>query len=182
MGKIVILTGSPRRKGNTFAMVDRFKEAAESKGHTITQFDTAFMRVAGCRGCDKCYSREGACIYRHEFNKVVGPLLDADFILIAAPVYWYSFPAQVKAVIDHFYAFCVGGKDFKGKQCALVSCCAEDTLETFDGIRFAFEKTMGYLQCRIVDEILIPGVTAPGDIKRTDGEKRAAELALSLKL
>ncbi len=60
MGKIVVLTGSPRRKGNTFAMVDSFKEAALSKGHTITQFDTAFMRVAGCRGCDKCYSREVA--------------------------------------------------------------------------------------------------------------------------
>ena len=182
MGKIVVLTGSPRRKGNTFAMVDSFKEAALSKGHTITQFDTAFMRVAGCRGCDKCYSREGACIYRHEFNKVVEPVLDADFILIAAPVYWYTFPAQVKAVIDHFYAFCVGGKDFKGKQCALISCCAEETPETFDGIRFAFEKTMQYLQCEIVDEILIPGVTNPGDIKQTDGEERAAKLALSLKL
>lgn len=182
MGKIVVLTGSPRRKGNTFAMVNRFKEAAESRGHTVTQFDTAFMKVAGCRGCDKCYSREGACIYRHDFNKIAGPILETDFILIAAPVYWYTFPAQIKAVIDHFYAFCVGGKDFKGKQSALISCCAEESLGTFDGIRVAFEKTMQYLQCRIVDEILISGVTHPGDIKQTDGEKRAADLALSLEL
>lgn len=182
MGRIVVLTGSPRRKGNTFAMVNRFKEAAESKGHTITQFDTAFMKVAGCRGCDKCYSREDACIYRHDFNKVVEPVLEADFILVAAPVYWYTFPAQIKAVIDHFYAFCVGGKDFKGKQCALISCCAEESLETFDGICFAFRKTMQYLQCQIVDEILVPGVTNPGDIKQTDGEKRATDLALSLAL
>ncbi|MBR6000050.1 MAG: flavodoxin family protein [Oxalobacter sp.] len=180
MGKIVILTGSPRRKGNTFAMVNAFKEAAAQQGHTITQFDTAFMKVAGCRGCDKCYAKGTACIYKHEFNKVVDTILEADFILIASPVYWYTFPAQIKAVIDHFYAFCVGGKDFKGKQCALIACCAETSLETFDGIRFAFKKTMEYLKCQIVDEILIPDVTAPGDIKQTDGEKRAAELALSL--
>ena len=143
-------------------------------------FVGSFLRPQALKDAKTAFS-EGK-ISEAEFNKVVETVLDADFILIAAPVYWYSFPAQIKAVIDHFYAFCVGGKDFKGKQCALVSCCAEDTLETFDGIRFAFERTMKYLQCRIVDEILIPGVTAPGDIKQTDGEKRAAELALSLKL
>ncbi len=182
MGKIVILTGSPRRKGNTFAMVNAFRTAAKEQGHTITQFDTAFMKVAGCRGCDKCYSRSSACIYRHTFNPIADAIFDADFILIASPVYWYTFPAQIKAVIDHFYAFCVGKKDLQGKQCALIACCAETSLETFDGIRFAFEKTMEYLQCQIVDEILIPCVTTPGDIKQTDGEKRAAELALSLQI
>ncbi len=182
MGKIVVLTGSPRRKGNTFAMVNRFKAIVLSKGHTVTQFDAAFMKVAGCRGCEKCYSKERACIYRHEFNQIVESILDSDFILIAAPVYWYTFPAQIKAVIDHFYALCIGGKNFKGKQCALISCCAEETMETFDGIRFAFEKTMQYLQCRIVDEILISCVTNPGDIQWTNGGKRAEELAISLKL
>lgn len=182
MGKVVILTGSPRRKGNTNAMVKSFSETALANGHDVVQYDTAYMRIPGCRGCDKCYSRGTPCIYKHDFNKIADKILEADFILVAAPVYWYTLPAQIKALIDHFYAFCVGGKDFKGKKCALISCCAESTMETFDGIRFAFEKTMQYLQCEIIDEILIPDVTTPEDIKRTDGEKRAVELASSLQL
>ena len=182
MGKIVILTGSPRRKGNTNTMVKSFAETALAKGHEVLQYDTAYMKITGCRGCDKCYSRGSPCIYKHDFNRIADDILGADFILIAAPVYWYTFPSQIKVLIDYFYAFCVGGKDFKGKKCALISCCAESTMDTFDGIKFSFERTMQYLQCEIVDEILIPDVTAPEDIKKTDGEKKATALAMSLDL
>ena len=182
MGKIVVLTGSPRRHGNTFNLVHSFTEAASLKGHQVLQFDTAFMKISGCRGCNKCYSTGNACIYRHDFNKMAGPILESDFIQIAAPVYWYTFPAQIKAAMDHFYAFIIGTKNLKGKQCALISSCAENSLETFDGIRFSFEKTMHYLQCHIVDEILIPALESVEDLSYTDGKKRAAQLALSLNI
>ena len=53
--KIVVITGSPRKKGNSFAMTDAFIKAAEEKGHTVTRFDAAMMKVSGCRACESCF-------------------------------------------------------------------------------------------------------------------------------
>lgn len=50
--KIVIITGSPRKNGNSFAMTDSFIKAAEEKGYTITRFDAAFMKISGCHACE----------------------------------------------------------------------------------------------------------------------------------
>ena len=47
--KIVVITGSPRKTGNSFAMTDAFIQAAEAKGHTVTRFDAAHLQVGGCR-------------------------------------------------------------------------------------------------------------------------------------
>ena len=62
MGKnIVVITGSPRRNGNSFAMTDAFIRAAQEKGHTVTRFDAAFRKVGGCRACETCYRTGKAC-------------------------------------------------------------------------------------------------------------------------
>lgn len=92
------------------------------------------------------------------------------------PVYWYSMPSQIKAIMDHFYSFCVAGKDFSGKKCALIACCGENNVETFSGVEFGFRKSMELMKCEIVGNVLIPGVNKPGEIENTDGEKQAAEL------
>ena len=54
--KIVVITGSPRKNGNSFAMTDAFIKAAEEKGHTVTRFDAAMKKVGGCHACETCYS------------------------------------------------------------------------------------------------------------------------------
>ena len=59
--KIVVITGSPRKKGNSFAMTEAFIKAAEKKGHTITRFDIATMNVGGCRACETCFKTGKAC-------------------------------------------------------------------------------------------------------------------------
>ena len=48
--KIVVITGSPRKSGNSFAMTDAFIRAAEAKGHTVTRFDSAMKNIGGCPG------------------------------------------------------------------------------------------------------------------------------------
>ena len=50
--KILVITGSPRKKGNSFAMTDAFIKAAEAKGHIVTRFDAAMKNVGGCRACE----------------------------------------------------------------------------------------------------------------------------------
>lgn len=53
--KIVVITGSPRKKGNSFAMTEVFIKAAEKKGHTVKRFDAAMMSVSGCHACETCF-------------------------------------------------------------------------------------------------------------------------------
>ena len=56
MKKIVVITGSPRRNGNSNAMAEAFIKAAEAKGHSVKRFDAANMKLGGCRACETCFS------------------------------------------------------------------------------------------------------------------------------
>ena len=52
---IVVVTGSPRKHGNSFAMTDAFIKEAEKCGHTVRRFDAAFMKIGGCHACQTCF-------------------------------------------------------------------------------------------------------------------------------
>ena len=126
--KIVVITGSPRKNGNSFAMTDAFIKAAEAKGHTVTRFDAAMKKVGGCRACETCFSTGKACTFDDDFNIIAPAILEADAVVFTMPVYWYSIPAQIKGVIDRIFSLVVGGKDITGKECALISCCEEEDM------------------------------------------------------
>ena len=175
--KIVVITGSPRKNGNSFAMTDAFIRAAEAKGYAVTRFDAAFRKVGGCHACETCYQNGKACSFDDDFNELAPSVLEADAIVFTTPVYWYSYPAQIKAVIDKLYALCVGGKDVAGKECALITCCEEEDMSVMDGVRIPYKRTAALLKWRSVGEVLIPGVLNRGDIDKTDGCKKAAALA-----
>ncbi len=175
--KIVVITGSPRKNGNSFAMTDAFIQAAEARGHTVTRFDAAMMNVGGCRACETCYKKGKACSFDDGFNTIAPAVLEADAVVFTTPVYWYSIPAQIKAVIDKLYSLVVGGKDFAGKECALIACCEENDMSVLDGVRVPMERTAALMKWKMAGEVLVPGVLNVGDIEKTDGCKQAAALA-----
>ena len=175
--KIVVITGSPRKKGNSFAMTDAFIQAAEAKGHTVTRFDAAMMKIGGCHACETCYKTGKACSFDDDFNTIAPAILEADTVVFTMPVYWYSIPAQIKGVIDRLYSLVVGGKDFAGKECAMIVCCEESEMDVMDGVRIPLERTAARLKWNMVGEVLVPGVLNKGDIEKTDGCAQAAALA-----
>ena len=175
--KIVVITGSPRKNGNSFAMTDAFIQAAEEKGHTVTRFDAAMKHVGGCRACETCFKTAKACSFDDDFNTIAPAILEADAVVFTMPVYWYSIPAQVKGVIDRLFSFVVGGKDIAGKECAMIVCCEEEDVSVMDGVRIPLERSAALLKWKMVGEVLIPGVLNVGDIKKTDGCQKAAALA-----
>lgn len=175
--KITVITGSPRKKGNTFAMVDAFVSAAEAKGHEVVRFDAAMMNIGGCRACMTCFKKGKACSFDDDFNTIAPHILDADAIVYAMPVYWYSIPAQIKGVIDRVFSFCVAEKAVYGKKMGLICCCEESDPAVMDGVRIPMERTAALLKWDIVGEVLVPGVFGAGDIDKTDGCAQAAALA-----
>lgn len=175
--KITVITGSPRRHGNSFAMTEAFIKEAEHCGHEVKRFDAAFMKIGGCHACMTCYKTGKACSFNEEFDNIASSILDSDAIVFTMPVYWYSIPAQVKGVIDCLFSLVVGGKDVAGKKWGLITCCEEDDPTVMDGVRIAMERTAALLKWELAGEVLIPGVLNEGEIKNTDGCKQAAELA-----
>lgn len=175
--KIVVITGSPRKNGNSFAMTDAFIRAAQQKGHSVTRFDAAMMQIGGCHACETCYKTGKACSFDDDFNTIAPAVLEADAVVFTMPVYWYSIPAQIKGVIDRLYALVVGGKDYAGKECALIACCEEQDMTVLDGVRIPLERTAALLQWKMVGEVLVPGVLKAGEIDGTDGCAQAAALA-----
>lgn len=175
--KMTVITGSPRRNGNSFAMTDAFIAAAEKKGYTVTRFDAALKNVGGCRACETCFRTGKACSFDDDFNTIAPSILEADAVVFTFPVYWYSIPAQIKGVIDRLFSFCVAEKDVAGKESGLIACCEEDDLSVFDGVRLPIERSAALLKWKMVGEVLIPGVLKAGDIEKTDGCRQAAALA-----
>ena len=175
--KIVVITGSPRKNGNSFAMTDAFIQEAEKRGHTIRRFDAAFLKIGGCHACMTCYKTGKACSFDDDFNDIAPAILEADAVVFTMPVYWYSIPAQIKGAIDRLFSLVVGGKEVAGKQWALIACCEEEDTTVLDGVRTPMERTAALLQWEKVGEVLIPGVLNVGDIDHTDGCQQAAALA-----
>ena len=175
--KIVVITGSPRKNGNSFAMTDAFIRAAEAKGHSVVRFDTSFMNIGFCRACETCYKTGRACSFDDDFNIIAPAILDADAVVFSMPVYWYSIPAQIKGVIDRMFSLVVGGKDIAGKECALITCCEEEDPAVMDGVRIPMERTAALINWKMVGEVLVPGVLETGAIEKTDGCSQAVALA-----
>ena len=175
--KIVVITGSPRKKGNSFAMAEAFIEEAKRCGHTVRRFDAAMMKIGGCHACQTCFKTGKACSFDDDFNTIAPEILEADAVVFTTPVYWYSIPAQIKGVIDRIYSFCVAGKDIAGKKCGLLTCCEANDMTVMDGVRIPIERSAALLKWDVVGEVLVPGVLNEGDINQTDGCMQAAELA-----
>lgn len=175
--KIVVITGSPRKNGNSFAMTESFIKAAEGKGHSVVRFDAAMRQVCGCRACETCYKTGKPCSFDDDFNEIAPAILEADTVVFSMPVYWYTMPAQIKAVIDKLFSFVVGGKEIAGKGYALIACCEENDITVFDGVRIPLERSAALIKWNMIGEVLVPGVLNTGDIEKTDGCQKAAALA-----
>ena len=177
MKKIVVITGSPRR-GATQGLADAFQAAAEARGFEIARFNAAKLNVGGCKNCNACGRVAGrTCVFDDDFTPVAKAILEADGIVLATPLYWYSWPWQIKATLDRFYSFLVGNFDIKGKKAALIASCGEPTVEAMDGLVFSFKKLAALLGLEDVGHVLVPGLHETEEYKTTDACARAAALA-----
>ena len=96
---------------------------------------------------------------------------------LSLPVYFYSIPGNMKCLIDRFNAFDVGNIDISDKSYAIISCCEDEEMSSFDGIRIPLERTAKFFGWNLLDEVLAPSMLRRGDIDNTDGIRRCKDLA-----
>ena len=129
--KIVLLTGSPRKNGNTNHMADQFERGAKESGHEIFRFNAAESEVHPCVGCNRC-GMNGPCIFTDDFTKRLRPeLVRADLIVFCSPMYYFGFSTQLKSVIDRFYA--INGQLHAKKKAAFLMAYANQSKKRCGG-------------------------------------------------
>lgn len=103
MKKILILSGSPRKNGNSDILCDEFAKGAVEAGHEVEKICVAEKNIGYCRACYACRDT-GACIIKDDMAEVLQKMIDCDVMVLASPVYFYSIDAQLKALIDRTVA------------------------------------------------------------------------------
>lgn len=177
---ILVLTGSPRKGGNSDQLADAFIAGAERSGNTVTKYMTAFKSIKGCRACNLCYSKKNACVFDDDFNELAPLIEEAEVIVFAFPLYWFTFPMQIKAAIDKIYSIMVAGRKLRIEQCALMICAEDDRECCFDGIVRTYELITEYLEWKDIGRITLTGVNHIGDVQKTDGLQHAEKLGESI--
>ena len=102
--KVLILQGSPRANGNTAWMAEECRKAAEAAGHEVTLVDVAHKKIAGCLACEYCHGKgNGACIQKDDMQELYPLLAEAEVLVLAAPIYYFTMSAQIQATIQRIY-------------------------------------------------------------------------------
>jgi multimeric flavodoxin WrbA len=86
-------------------MIDAFKKGAESNGSEVTVVEVAKKKIAGCLACEYCHTKgEGACVQKDDMQEIYPLLAEADAVVFASPIYYFSISGQLQSTISRFYA------------------------------------------------------------------------------
>ena len=171
---ILILSGSPRKGGNTDKLVSAFQEGALSAGKNVTLFRTADLNIGGCLACKHCFSNNTVCIQKDDMEAILEVLRKADVVVFASPVYYFTVSAQLKLAIDRSYA--VPSDKTTVKQGVLLLTCGDDTDEAAEGTILTYRQMLEYRKWEDAGVLCVPGLHKKDDIVGREELEHATKL------
>ena len=105
--KIVCLLGSPREKGNSATIANRFCDTAEKLGAEVQNFTLNKLEYRGCQGCMACKTKLDRCILEDDLTEVLDAVRETDVLVLATPIYYWDVTSQLKAFLDRTYSYLV---------------------------------------------------------------------------
>lgn len=174
MKKVLILSGSPRKGGNSDILCGEFARGAADAGHKVETIRVSEKKIGYCRACYYCRDHAGDCVQKDDMAEVLQKMVDADVLVLASPVYFYSIDAQLKALIDRTVA---RWTEVKNKEFYYIVTCA-------DGEKASAETTLacfrGYADCvegAVEKGVLYgTGVYQKGEVKASPAMQEAYEM------
>ena len=155
MKNILVILGGGRPNGNTAQLAEAFARGAREAGHRVETVSRLKTEVRGCLGCNAC-RRGKPCVQRDGFGELVPKIEAADLLVFASPLYFWTFSAKLKALIERFYCLARPEKDpprgryekYPDKDCALLMTAADDLFWTFQQAasyyKFALVEYIGF--------------------------------------
>ena len=180
--KILGISGSPRRGGNTEQLLDQVLEGAKDQGAEIEKVVACDLSFSPCIECGHC-SDAGECQIEDDMQDIYPKLLETDVIIIASPIFFKGIPAQLKALIDRCQ--CLWARKYVLNQPlrdkpspnlsgVFVSCGGLKTPKTFDGAILTVKSFFIVLEIPCKGEFLYHTVDNKDDIQKVDGALEAA--------
>lgn len=168
--KIIILSGSPRRGGNSDILCDEFMRGAKESGNEVEKIRVSSKKVVPCSACYYCRDNGGTCVYRDDMADILQKMIDADVIVLASPVYFYSIDAQLKAVIDRTVARWL---EVKNKEFYYIVTMADEAVSSADTTIACMRGYAGCVEGAVEKGIIIGnGVYEPGTVKDTQAMEK----------
>lgn len=177
MKQILILQGGGRPRGNTAQLAQAFARGAREAGHRVDLISLNQIQVNGCLGCNAC-RYEKPCVQKDDFNSLVPKIMEADLLVFASPLYFWTISSKLKALIERFYAIAREDTDpplgryerYPQKDCALLMTSADQFFWTF-------EQAVSYYQFALVHYIGFHdrGMLLAGGCGDTNGKPRIQE-------
>jgi len=182
MKKILAVVGSPRRNGNTHILVSKIAEGARMNAAKVDELFLGDLVIKECDGCHICWNGK-ECSKKDDMHSIYPKIIQSDVIIFGTPVYWYGPTALMKAFIDRFVYFnCPENREKIRNTSAVIAVpFEEECLDTATPVIDFFEKCLEYLQVRLVEKIIVPGVSAKGEInQKAEYLQQAYELGRTL--
>lgn len=166
--KILIVLGSPRKKGNSATLAARVAGGAKAHGAEVETVYLNGLDIKPCQGCEKCQrpAFEG-CAIEDGMGPLYAKLKAADTLVMASPIYWFNISAQTKIFIDRLYAVGVGQKNIlKGKHIAVVLTFADPDPFVSGAVNAlrSFQDMCRYLDAHLAG-MLYGSANGPGEIQ-----------------
>ena len=181
MKKIVILNGSPRRNGNTSALVKAFTQGAESAGNTVTEFFLDSMEIHGCRGCFGGHSsQECPCVQKDDMSQIYPAVKESYVVVLATPLYYWNMSGQIRTAIDRLFALEEGdGNLLRGHERASALLMAAEG-NGFDDVLLYYNHLVEHLRWKNLGHVLAGGNGDIGDIEGKPEIQKACDLGKSI--
>ncbi len=171
--KILIISSSPRRNGNSDSLANEFLRGAQDVGHSVEKIFLKDKNINYCTGCSVCYDTK-KCVQNDDVAEILEKMVNADVIVLVTPVYFYTMSAQIKTLIDRC---CPRYEEISNKEFYFLLAAAdtekpmlERTAESLRGFTACLENPT---ECGV---LYATGVWKVGEIKGTGFLKEAYEM------
>jgi multimeric flavodoxin WrbA len=175
--KVVVLLGSPRKKGNSAILAAQIARGAKKAGAKVETIFLHGLNIAPCKSCYACQKEKSkGCAIKDAMQGLYPKLLTADAWVIASPVYWFTMSAQTKIFMDRCFALLAYGKEaFAGKRIAVAMSYGDaDPFSSgcVNALR-TFQDAFNYTGAKIVGMVYGSAYGA-GEIRTNDVLMKAA--------
>jgi Multimeric flavodoxin WrbA len=176
--KVLVLSGSPRKGGNSDILCDQFILGAEEAGNQAEKIFLRDKEINYCVACDSCINEDENCVSKDDMAEILDKMIGADVIVMATPVYFYTMDAQMKTLIDRTYPQYT---KMINKDIYLIATAANPEKQamerTIDGFRGFTSLLQGAEEKGV---IYGTGVLNTGDIRGSSAMKEAYEMGKSI--
>ncbi len=180
--EILVLAGSPRINGNSDMLADAFIEGAQNAGHSVTKIYAATHKVNGCLGCNKCWSDGTHCVQKDDMVKIYPAFEKASVLVFATPLYYYSWSAQIKSVLDRTFTY--ASPDRKSKmairECALLVAAETKEVSDLDGLVGSYRISARFCRWKDRGVLLATGVYEKGAVKEGNWLDQAKKMGMEI--